>query len=165
MTHLYNAMRPFGHRDPGTVGAALGRTDVTSMLIADGVHVAPDALLVAWRAARGRIVLVSDAIAAAGMPDGISSLGRRDVRVEGGVARLEDGTLAGATRPLAWGLRMLVELGVPLVEAVDAVTTTPARLVGRPDAGALAVGGPADLVVLDDDFAVRSTLVGGIRLD
>ncbi len=80
--------------------------------------------------------------------------------VERGVARLEDGTLAGATRPLAWGLRMLVELGVPLVEAVAAVTTTPARLVGRPDAGALTVGGPADLVVLDDAFAVRSTLVG-----
>ena len=72
-----------------------------------------------------------------------------------------DGTLAGAVRPLAWGLRMLVELGVPIVEAVDAVTRTPARLLGRDDIAVLRPGAPADLVVLDDDFAVRSVLLGG----
>ena len=161
VTHLFNAMRPFGHRDPGVAGVALARTDVIVQLIADGVHLAPEAILAAWRAGRGRLALVSDAIAAGGLGDGAFRLGTVDVVVEGGVSRLADGTLAGAVRPLAWGLRMLVELGVPIVEAVDAVTRTPARVVGREDVGVLRPGAPADVVVLDDDFAVRSVLLGG----
>jgi N-acetylglucosamine-6-phosphate deacetylase len=161
VTHLYNAMRPFAHRDPGLVGAALAREDVFVQLIADGVHVAPEAILTAWRAARGRLALVSDAIAACGLGDGAYPLGDADVLVEQGVARLADGTLAGAVRPLGWGMRMLAELGVPIPEAVDAVTRTPARIVGRADAGRLAVGGPADVVVLDDELDVRDVLVGG----
>jgi N-acetylglucosamine-6-phosphate deacetylase len=84
--------------------------------------------------------------------------------VESGVSRLEDGTLAGAVRPLAWGLRMLVELGVPIVEAVDAVTRTPARLLGRGDIAVLRPGATADLVVLDDDFAVVDVLLAGRSL-
>jgi N-acetylglucosamine-6-phosphate deacetylase len=154
-------MRPFAHRDPGVVGAALSRPDVTVMLLADGAHVAPEALLTAWRAARRRIALVSDATAAATMGDGTFRLGRAELHVRDGVARLADGTLAGAVRPLAWGLRMLVELGVPIAEAVDAVTRTPAALLGRSDAGVLRPGAAADLVVLDDDFAVERVLVGG----
>lgn len=165
VTHLFNAMRPFAHRDPGVVGVALVRPDVIVQLIADGVHLAPETILAVWRAARGRIALVSDAIAAAGQPDGTSRLGTVDVSVEGGVSRLADGTLAGAVRPLAWGLRMLVELGVPIVEAVEAVTRTPARILGRDDIAVLRPGGPADLVVLDDDFSVRSVLLGGRPLD
>ncbi len=161
VTHLFNAMRPFGPRDPGVVGAALTRGDVVVQLIADGVHLAPEAILAAWRAARGRIVLVSDAIAAAGLGDGAFRVGTVDVTVEHGVSRLADGTLAGAVRPLAWGLRMLVELGVPIVEAVDAVTRTPARVVGRDDIAVLRPGARADLVVLDDDFAVKQVLLGG----
>jgi N-acetylglucosamine-6-phosphate deacetylase len=161
VTHLFNAMRPFRHRDPGIVGVALSRDDVFVQLIADGAHVAPEALLTAWRAARGRLALVSDATAAAGLGDGTYRLGTVDVTVEHGVTRLEDGTLAGAVRPLAWGLRMLVELGVPIVEAVDAVTAAPARLLGRDDAGLLRRGARADVVVLDDDFAVGTVFVGG----
>ena len=165
VTHLFNAMRPFHHRDPGVVGAALARGDVTVMLVADGVHVAADAVVAAWRAARGRLALVSDAIAAAGEGDGVTSLGDVEVVVADGVPRLADGTLAGSVRPLAWGLRLLVELGVPIVEAVDAVTRTPARLLGRSDAGVLGPGRPADLVVLDDAFAVERVYVGGRELD
>lgn len=161
VTHIFNAMRPFGHRDPGTAGAALAREDVTVMLIADGVHVAVDAILTAWRAARGRLVLVSDTIAAAGLGEGSFRFGTAEVEVRGGTSRLPDGTLAGAVRPLAWGLRYLVELGVPIPEAVDAVTRTPAALVGHPVAGRLEPGGAADLVVLDDDFAVAAVLVAG----
>lgn len=164
VTHLFNAMRPFAHRDPGIVGAALARADVTVTLIADGVHVAPEALLTAWRAARGRLALVSDAISAAGRGDGRFRLGEIEVEVHDGVSRLDDGTLAGATRPLAWGLRGLIELGVPIVEAVETVTSTPARLLGRHDAGTIALDGPADLVVLDDDFAVDRVLVAGAEL-
>lgn len=165
VTHLFNAMRPFGHRDPGTVGAALAREDVIVTLVADGVHVAPEALLTAWRAARGRLALVSDAIAAAGLGDGAYAIGDVEVEVVDGVSRTADGTLAGAVRPLAWGLRTLVELGVPIVEAVAAVTTTPADLVRRPDLGRLRVGAPADLVVLDDAFALDRVLVGGTELE
>ena len=161
VTHLFNAMRPFAHRDPGVVGVALSREDVVVQLIADGVHVAPEAILMAWRAARGRLVLVSDAIAAAGLGDGSYRLGRVEVTVEHGVARSADGRLAGGVRPLAWGLRMLVELGVPIAEAVDTVTTAPARLAGREGIALLRPGAPADLVVLDDDFAVTGVLVGG----
>jgi len=164
VTHLFNAMRPFGHRDPGVAGAALARPDVTVQLIADGAHLAPETILAAWRAARGRIALVSDGTAAGGLGDGTFRLGTVEVRVDGGVSRLADGTLAGAVRPLAWGLRLLVELGVPIVEAVDAVTRTPARVLGRDDAGQLRPGGPADVVVLDDDFAVRTVLRGGSLL-
>jgi N-acetylglucosamine-6-phosphate deacetylase len=164
LTHVFNAMRPFAHRDPGPAGAALARADVTVMLIADGVHVAPDAMLAVWRSTRGRLVLVSDAIAAAGLGDGVFTVGSVEVEVVDGVSRRADGTLAGAVKPLAWGLRYLVELGVPIVEAVDAVTRAPAALVGRPDLGRLAPGLPADVVVLDDAFAVRAVYRGGSLL-
>ncbi len=165
VTHLFNAMRPFAHRDPGVAGTALSRADVVVQLIADGVHLAPETILATWRAARGRIALVSDLIPAAGLGDGTFRLGTVDVTVEGGVSRLTDGTLAGAVRPLSWGLRMLVELGVPIVEAVEAVTRTPARLLGRDDIAVLRPGSPADLVVLDDNFAVAEVLVGGSLVD
>lgn len=161
VTHLYNAMRPFSHRDPGVVGAALTRDDVFVQLIADGVHVAAEAILTACRAARGRVALVSDTIAAAGLGDGAFRVGPVEVLVERGVSRLADGTLAGAVRPLAWGMRALAELGVSIPEAVDAVTRTPARILGREDAGRLSLGGPADIVVLDDHLAVADVLVGG----
>ncbi len=164
VTHLFNAMRPFGPRDPGVSGAALARAEIVVQLIADGVHLAPEAILAVWRAARGRMALVSDSTAAGGQGDGVFQLGTVDVTVEAGVARLEDGTLAGGVRPLAWGLRMLIELGIPIVEAIDAVTRTPARLVGREDIAVLRPGARADLVVLDDEFAVRSTLLGGVLL-
>lgn len=165
VTHLFNAMRPFHQRDPGLAGAALARADAVVQLIADGVHLAPEALLTAWRAARGRVALVSDAIAAAGLGDGRFRIGTVDVEVAGGVSRQSDGVLAGAVRPLAWGLRLLVELGVPIVEAVDAVTRTPARVLGRErDVGVLRPGMPADLVVLDDDFAVERVLLAGEEL-
>jgi N-acetylglucosamine-6-phosphate deacetylase len=161
VTHLFNATRPFHHRDPGVVGVALARPDVVVQLIADGVHLAPETILATWRAARGRIALVSDVVAAGGLGDGTFRLGTSEVVVEGGVSRLPDGTLAGAVRPLAWGLRTLIELGVPIAEAVEAVTRAPARLLGREDVAVLRPGGAADLVVLDDDFAVRSVLLGG----
>lgn len=165
VTHLFNAMRPFGQRDPGVVGAALVRDDVVVQLIADGAHLAPETILATWRAARGRIALVSDLTAAGGMGDGSFRLGTVDVIVAGGVARSDDGALAGAIRPLSWGLRMLIELGVPIGEAVDAVTRTPARVVGRTDIGTLRPGAVADLVVLDDDFAIASVFVGGRQLE
>jgi N-acetylglucosamine-6-phosphate deacetylase len=164
-THLFNAMRPFGHRDPGVGGTALARDDVRVQLIADGVHLADETMLVAWRAARGRLAIVSDAISAAGLGDGTYVLGEVDVRVEDGVSRRADGTLAGGVATMADGVRTLVRLGVPLEEAVDAATRVPARIVGRDDLGTIAPGSRADLAVLDDALDVTRVLLAGRQVD
>jgi len=164
-THLFNAMRPFGHRDPGVGGTALARGDVVVQLIADGIHLADETMLVAWRAARGRLAIVSDAIAAAGLGDGSYVLGEVEVRVENGVSRRSDGTLAGAVATVADGIRTLVRLGVPLEEAVDAATRVPARIVGRADLGTIAPGARADVAVLDDELQVARVLVAGRSVD
>lgn len=155
VTHLFNAMRPFAHRDPGLAGTALAREDVVVQLIADGIHLADETVLLAWRAAAGRLALVSDGVASA---DG----GGRIVVVDG-VARLPDGTLAGSVVPLLDGVRRLHALGVPLEAAVGAATAVPARLAGRADVGRLSVGGLADLLVLDDRLELRRVVLGGVE--
>lgn len=164
VTHLFNVMRPFAHRDPGLAGAALAREDVVVQLICDGVHLADETVLLAWRAARGRLVVVSDAIAAAGLGDGRYRLGATDVEVENGVSRTRDGALAGGTSSVPAAVRRLAALGVPLAEAVDAGTRAPARLLGRSDVGTLEPGTRADVVVLDDDLRVTRVLRGGISV-
>lgn len=161
VTHIFNAMRPFGHRDPGTVGAALARDDVAVQLIVDGQHLADETVRLVWRAAAGRVALVSDAIAAAGLGDGPTRLGGVEVDVRDGVPRLADGTLAGSVQPLLGALRRLHALGVPLADAVGAATAVPARTARRPDLGTLAPGSAADVVVLDDALEVARVLVAG----
>jgi N-acetylglucosamine-6-phosphate deacetylase len=161
VTHLFNAMRPFAHRDPGLPGAALADPDVPVMAIVDGVHLADEAVLLAWRAARGRFALVSDAIAAAGCPDGEYRLGEATVQVWDGACTREDGTLAGSVCPLDAAVRNLLALGVPRLEAVAAATIVPARIARRADLGRLTVGGRADLVVLDDALAVERVYRAG----
>ncbi len=161
VTHLFNAMRPLGHRDPGIVGAALARDDVVVQLIVDGQHLADETVRLVWRAAAGRTALVSDAIAAAGIGDGPTRLGGVEVEVLDGIARRPDGTLAGSVQPLLAGMRRLHELGVPLEEAVGTVTSVPARIARRPDLGTLRPGSTADLVVLDGALEVVRVLVGG----
>ena len=105
VTHLFNAMRPLRHRDPGIAGAALARDDVVVQVILDGHHLAEETAQVIWRAAAGRVALVSDAIAAAGVGDGTFRLGGTDVEVLNGVARREDGVLAGSSSTLIDGVR------------------------------------------------------------
>jgi N-acetylglucosamine-6-phosphate deacetylase len=161
VTHLFNAMRPPVPRDPGIGLAALARSDVTVQLIADGHHVAADTLLVAWRAARGRLALVTDAVAAAAMGDGEFTLaGRRLVSSEG-VVRGPEGQLAGSVLTLLDAVRNLHALGVPLEEALTAASAVPARIAGRPDLGRLAPDAPADVVVLDDNLEIVRVLVQG----
>ncbi len=164
VTHLFNAMGPFRSREPGLAGAALVQDDVVLGLIVDGVHLAPETVLLAWRAGRGRVALVSDAIAATGCGDGSSSIGSVEVAVEAGVARRSDGRLVGSVGTLAEGLARLCKLGVGLEEAVPAVASVPARLVRR-DVGRLAPGGPADVTVVDDALSVTAVLVGGVAVD
>lgn len=160
-THLLNAMRGISARDPGLAGAALARDGVVVQLIADGVHLAPETVLLAWRAARGRIALVTDAIAAAGGSDGEYRLGSVAVHVRGREARRADGVLAGSVLTMDAALRNVVAWGIPLAEAVAGLTAVPAGLLGRDDVGVLEVGGQADVVVLDDRLEVARVLVGG----
>ncbi len=130
VTHLFNAMRPFLHRDPGIVGAALARDDVVVQLILDGVHLSPETVKVAWRAAPGRVALVTDAISAAGVSEGDYSFGSLDVSVRDGTVRGPDGVLAGSVLTMIEAVRNLHELGVPLAGAVEAATAVPARASG-----------------------------------
>jgi N-acetylglucosamine-6-phosphate deacetylase len=167
VTHLYNGQRPLHHRDPGVVGAALADRRLTCGLIADGHHVLPDAIAVAFAAAPGRIMLVSDALSALGVPAGRYRLGGQDVLVgaDGEPARRAEGTLAGAATGLDGAVGVAVAAGVPLQRAVEAATRVPADALGRPDLGRLMPGAAADLVWLDgaDDarLRARATWVGG----
>jgi N-acetylglucosamine-6-phosphate deacetylase len=161
VTHLFNAMRPFGHRDPGLAGAALARADATVELILDGNHLADETVRLAWRAAAGRIVLVTDALEAAGVGDGAWHLGAVEVDVRGGVARRVDGVLAGSVLTMPEAVRNLVTAGATVQGALDAASRVPARAARRPDLGTLAPGAAADVVVLDDGLEVRRVLVGG----
>ena len=161
VTHLFNAMRSATARDPGLVFAALARDDVTVQLILDGHHVAPETALLAWRAAAGRLALVTDAVAAAGERDGVFWLGSVQVTARDGVVRREDGTLAGSALTMVEAVRNLLELGATLEEAVNAATSVPARIAGRDDVGVLAVGRAADVVVLDDALEVERVIVEG----
>ncbi|MGH3104613.1 MAG: N-acetylglucosamine-6-phosphate deacetylase [Gaiellaceae bacterium] len=162
VTHLFNAMRPFAHRDPGIAGAALAREDVVVQLILDTHHLADETAQLVWRAAAGRVALVTDAIAPAGtgLGDGQYRLGSVEVELRGGVARRADGVLAGSVLTMLEAVRNLHALGAPLVEAVAAATSVPAR-VARQGSGVLRPGGAADLVVLDDRLEIRAVLVGG----
>lgn len=161
VTHLFNAMRPPSHRDPGVAYVALARPDVAVQLIVDGHHLAPEAVTVAWNAAAGRAALVTDAVFAGGLGDGVHHTGRAVVEVRDGAARLPSGQLAGSVLTLDAALHNLLALGVPLVEALGAVTTVPARICRAPELGTLHPGTPADITVLDDDLRVARTLVGG----
>ena len=163
-THLFNGMRPWHHRDGGAAGAALDHADAVE-LIADGHHVSDSAIRMVFRLAGAeRVALITDAISAAGLPDGPARVGALDVIVRDGEARLADGSsLAGSTLTLDAGLRRLVrDVGIDLVDAVTAASATPARVLGLADrTGTLEAGKDADLVVLGGDLRVTAVMVGG----
>lgn len=162
VTHLFNAMRPIHHRAPGVVPTALADSRVTVELIADGVHLHPDVLAMAARSAAGGFTLVTDAMAAAGAPDGEYLLGSRRVEVRDGAARLAGSQMiAGSTLTMHRALRTTVEAGVPLAAALVAATQRPARLLGRTDVGVLQAGARADLVALDDDLTLLDVMHAG----
>jgi N-acetylglucosamine-6-phosphate deacetylase len=161
VTHLHNAQRRFAARDPGLSGVAQTRADVVVQAIVDGVHLAPETAKLAWLASRGRFALVTDAIAAAGLPDGEYRLGDRQVEKRGLEVRLADGTLAGSVLTMPDAIRNLVGLGAGLPEAVGAATRVPAELIGRPELGRLIPGTPADITILDEDLTVQATYVAG----
>lgn len=162
-THVFNAMRPFTHRETGVVGAVLTSPNVTAELIADGIHVDEAAIrvLLATKGAAD-VILVSDGIAATGMPDGNYKLGTSEVRVTGGVARTSEGKLAGSTLTLDRALRHLLALGLQLREVLPMLTSNPARLLGLDHRkGSLEAGADADLLLLDDRFEVAGVMARG----
>ena len=161
VTHLFNAMRPFGHRDPGIAGAALARDDVVVQIINDGIHLAPATVEVVWRAAAGRVALVTDAMAGAGVSDGSYNLGSLEVVVRDGAVRGPNGVLAGSVLTMIDAVRNLHALGVPLPDCIGAATSVPAAVLGLATVGRIEVGAEADLVVLNDNLEIEGVFVGG----
>jgi len=165
-THLFNAMTPLGHREPGVVGAALASADATAELIADGVHVHPATLWIAARMMPYRVALVTDAIRACGMQEGTYKLYEHDVTVDDGAARLTDGTLAGSVLTMDRAVKNMVELaGLPIEYVLPLATTVPANIAGVADRkGKIEVDYDADLVVLDERLEVERVVVRGIQV-
>jgi N-acetylglucosamine-6-phosphate deacetylase len=189
-THLFNGMRPLHHREPGAAGALLDRDEVSCEVIADGAHLHDITIRLTARAAGpGRLVLITDAMAAAGMPDGSYQLGSMSVNVTGGVARLggdrsaddpgpagdrsadgpgpaggptPPGAIAGSTATMASVVAHAIAAGLPVPEVAAAASTTPARVLGLGHwTGALGPGLAADLVVCDDEFRLRAVMRRG----
>ncbi len=153
ITHMFNAMPPFLHRDTGVIGAAFDSGNVFAELICDGVHLSGTAVRAAFRLfGSERIVLISDSMEAAGMPDGSYTLGGQSVRVSGERAELSDGTLAGSVTPLFDCMLKAVSFGIPLEDAVRAAAVNPCRSIGIFDEyGSIAVGKRAALLALERD--------------
>ncbi|GGM33289.1 N-acetylglucosamine-6-phosphate deacetylase [Dactylosporangium sucinum] len=163
-THVFNGMRPPHHRQPGPVFALLGAATVTCEFVADGVHLHDGTLAFAASVTGpGRAALITDAMAAAGMPDGEYELGGQTVEVAGGVARLtKDGSIAGSTLTMDKALRRAVGAGLSLVDASRMASGTPAAAIGLGDElGTLRAGQRADLVVLDEDLNVQRVMRAG----
>ena len=162
-THLFNAMPPFTHRAPGVVGAAFDSPEVKVELICDGVHIHPSVVRAVFRLfGPERVVLISDTMRAAGMPDGDYTLGGQAVKVEGKYATLADGTLAGSVTDLMSCMRNAVGFGIPLHDAVRAAAVNPAEvlgIIGR--AGTLDAGKTANAVVLDSGLNVKAVFFRG----
>lgn len=164
-THVFNAMRPLHHREPGVLGAVLDLPQISCELICDGIHVSAPAMRIAYRVkGAGGIRLVTDAIQAAGMPAGEYRLGSARVRVADGRATLVEGdSLAGSTLTMDQALRGTVRmLGLTVEDAIVLASANPARLLGLQDRkGSIAPGLDADLIILDDDLTCCATMVGG----
>ena len=163
--HVFNAMRPFSHRDTGVIGAVLTRSEVTAEAIADGVHVDAAALQILL-AAKGveNTILVSDGTSATAMPDGTYRLGTFEVRVEGGVCRDVQGRLAGSTLTLDRAVRNMVAFGARPADAVRMATLNPARRLGiETKKGVLAPGADADLIFLDNHLVVAGVMTKNMQ--
>lgn len=165
-THLFNAMHELRHREPG-VAAALLLSSIPVGLIVDGVHLHPAVVQLVYRVkGASGITLVTDAMAAMGMPAGVYNLGGYDVIVDGHSARLASGTLAGSILTMDAAVRSLVaQSGCTPAEALTMATRTPADLLGLPHKGRIAPGADADLVLLDAALQVQATFVGGDLFD
>ena len=167
VTHLFNAMAPMTHREPGLIGAALDNDQVGVELITDGAHVHPAAVRAAFRLFENRIVLISDSMSATGAEDGDYTLGGIQITAQGGRATVNGGrTLAGSVANLFDCMRSAVGMGVPLGQAVRSATTNPARALGiQYDYGSLEPGKLANILLLDDDLNINTIILRGRIID
>ena len=162
VTHLFNAMPPIHHRNPGVIGAAAERENVTAELICDGLHVHPSVVRLAFKAFPGRICLISDSLRCCGMPDGEYELGGQIVFLRQMQARLADRTLAGAVSDLYSDMVNAIRFGIPKEQAIMAATINPAKVIGADhETGSLEAGKMADFVVCDKDWKLQQVVIGG----
>lgn len=162
VTHLFNAMNPLGHRDPGPVAAAAD-SDCRVELICDGIHIHPAVIRMVFRLfGRDRVIIISDSLRACGMPDGQYELGGQDIFVKGPRATLADGTIAGSITDLMGGMLRAVGYGIDLHTAVTAAAVNPAKALGIYDRyGSLDTGKIANIAVLDADLRLRTVIFHG----
>jgi N-acetylglucosamine-6-phosphate deacetylase len=161
ITHTFNAMRAFHHREPGAVGGALEIPGLDCEVILDGHHVHAAAFRLLWRARPQQVFFATDAMMAAGMPEGKYRFGAGEVTVASGRVTRPDGGLAGSVVSMAASVRHAVQAGLPLIEAIHAVSERPARAGGWAGRGSLAAGQVADVVLLRPDLTVAATIVEG----
>lgn len=163
MTHLYNAMTPLTHRAPNAVGAAFTNDSVYCEIICDGIHIHKAAVLTAYRAkSADRLILISDSMMAAGLSDGAYSLGGLPVDVKGGVARTQEGNLAGSCATLIACVKKAMEFGISCEDAVKMATLTPAKSIGiAHQKGSIEEGKDADIILVDKNFSLLTTIIGG----
>ena len=160
VTHLYNAMQPFGHRAPGLIGAAMDDPECMVELICDGYHIHPSAIRAAFRLfGPERVILISDSMRATGMENGTYELGGQEVTVKDRKAVLKDGTLAGSATNLYGCMCKAVEFGIPLEQAIMAATANPARSIGIFDrVGSIRIGKQADLLLASENLELKRVI-------
>lgn len=160
VTHLYNAMQPFGHRAPGLIGAAMDDPECMVEMICDGYHIHPSAIRAAFRMfGPERVILISDSMRAAGMENGTYELGGQEVTVKDRKAVLKDGTLAGSATNLYGCMCKAVEFGIPLEQAIMAATANPARSIGIFDrVGSIRIGKQADLLIASENLELKRVI-------
>lgn len=160
VTHLYNAMQPFGHRAPGLIGAAMDDPECMVEMICDGYHIHPSAIRAAFRMfGPERVILISDSMRAAGMENGTYELGGQEVTVKDRKAVLKDGTLAGSATNLYGCMCKAVEFGIPLEQAIMAATANPARSIGIFDrVGSIRIGKQADLLLVSENLELKRVI-------
>ena len=166
LTHLYNAMPAIHHRKPGVIAAAAEAETVSAELISDGQHVHPASVRLAFRIfGASRMVLISDSLRCCGMPDGEYELGGQQVFLQGGVARLADGTIAGSATNLFDCMRRAVSFGIPREDAIRAATYNPARQIGAlSEVGSIADGKVADFVLCDAELNRQAVYLAGEKV-
>ena len=160
VTHLYNAMQPFGHRAPELIGAAMDDPECMVELICDGYHIHPSAIRAAFRMfGPERVILISDSMRATGMENGTYELGGQEVTVKDRKAVLKDGTLAGSATNLYGCMCKAVEFGIPLEQAIMAATANPARSIGIFDrVGSIRIGKQADLLLVSENLELKRVI-------
>ncbi len=166
VTHLYNAMQAFSHREPGVIGAAQDANHVKVELICDGVHIHPSVVRATFKMfGDDRIILVSDSMMATGLKDGEYSLGGQKVFVTGNKAILSDGTLAGSTTNLMTCMKTVVSMGIPLESAIKCAAVNPAKQIGIfHEYGSITPGKYANIVLLNPDLSINTVILRGKKL-